>query len=58
LRISIFPAINVLLVVIGIRVYVARRQDVPARRAVSRQDRLIAVLEHENELLLERQRAF
>src|SRR5437899_2358078 len=34
LRISIFPAINVLLVAIGIRVYVARRQDVPARPAV------------------------
>src|ERR1035437_9603559 len=29
LRISIFPAIIVLLVVIGIRVYVARSQDVP-----------------------------
>src|SRR5438876_6681092 len=34
LRISIFPAINVLLVAIGIRVYVARRQEGPARRAV------------------------
>src|SRR2546430_12993032 len=34
LRISIFPAINVLLVAIGIRVYVARPQDVPARRPV------------------------
>jgi hypothetical protein len=32
LRISIFPAINVLLVEIGIRVYVARGQDVPAAR--------------------------
>jgi hypothetical protein len=65
LRISIFPAINVLLVVIGIRVYAARRQDVPARRAVSlslaqyhfgsRQGLLITVLVHENELLLEPQ---
>src|SRR5438093_11675252 len=55
LRISILPAINVLLVVIGIRVYVARPKMFPraARSALARalpldsgQGLLIAVLEH------------